>query len=167
MRKMGYEPGLVRYTSERELEGGKTHWLRPRIIGYVTVLCLMAGVFAYNIVTRTPLEMTVMRDRNSLFVETLDGGVENIYRIHIVNMDTRPHDFALTVERSGGCGNPRGYPLPHFEGSEDREITLRVYGPRDVLEAPSADLIFELIAEDMPSLRAASESRFLKPVDRQ
>jgi polyferredoxin len=29
MRKMGYEPGLVRYTSERELEGGKTHWLRP------------------------------------------------------------------------------------------------------------------------------------------
>ena len=28
MDKMGYEPGLIRYASERELAGDKTHWLR-------------------------------------------------------------------------------------------------------------------------------------------
>ena len=35
MHKMGYEPGLIRYTSENALEGKKTHWARPRVIGYL------------------------------------------------------------------------------------------------------------------------------------
>ena len=36
MDKMEYPQGLIRYTSEHELQGGTTHWLRPRIIGYVS-----------------------------------------------------------------------------------------------------------------------------------
>jgi polyferredoxin len=87
MRKMGYEPGLVRYTSERELEGGKTHWLRPADHRLHRHAHVMVSVFSYNVATRMPLEMTVIRDRNNLYVETGDGGVENIYRLHIVNMD--------------------------------------------------------------------------------
>jgi cytochrome c oxidase accessory protein FixG len=163
MRKMGYEPGLVRYTSERELEGGKTHWLRPRIIGYIVMLTLMVSVFSYNVATRVPLEMTVMRDRNNLYVETGNGGVENIYRLHIVNMDTRPHDFVLTVDGVDGA-EIRGLTRYQLEGSEDREITLRVWAEKSSLDAPSVDLNFELIAQDMPSLRAVAESRFMKPL---
>jgi cytochrome c oxidase accessory protein FixG len=163
MRKMGYEPGLVRYTSERELEGGKTHWLRPRIIGYIVMLTLMVSVFSYNVATRVPLEMTVMRDRNNLYVETGNGGVENIYRLHIVNMDTRPHDFVLTVDGVDGA-EIRGLTRYQLEGSEDREITLRVWAEKSSMDAPSVDLNFELVAQDMPSLRAVAESRFMKPL---
>jgi polyferredoxin len=50
-------------------------------MGYIVMLCVMVSVFSYNVATRIPLEMTVMRDRNNLYVETGDGGVENIYRL--------------------------------------------------------------------------------------
>ena len=58
MDKMSYPRGLIRYTSEDELEGRKTRWLRPRIIGYVLVLCVMVGVFWYNMFSRIPVELT-------------------------------------------------------------------------------------------------------------
>lgn len=163
MRKMGYEPGLVRYTSERELEGEKTHWLRPRIIGYIIMLSLMISVFSYNIVTRIPVEMVVMRDRNNLYVETADGGVENIYRLHIVNMDPQPHNYQLTVKGIEGA-EVSGATSFALGGGEDRDVTLRVRADTDSLSAPSTELTFEIVAEDMPSLRAASESRFMKPL---
>ncbi len=163
MRKMGYEPGLVRYTSERELEGGKTHWLRPRIIGYIVMLTVMVSVFSYNVVSRVPLEMTVIRDRNNLYVETADGGVENIYRLHIVNMDRNPHTFVLTIDGIEGA-SVKGTTRYAMLGSEDREVTLRVRADKAALTSPSTDLNFEIVAEDMPSLRAVSESRFMKPL---
>ena len=163
MRKMGYAPGLVRYTSERELEGGKTHWLRPRVIGYIVMLGVMVSVFSYNVISRIPLEMTVIRDRNTLFVETADGGVENIYRLSVVNMDPRPHTFTLTIDGVPGAVimGPARFDLA---GSEVREINLRVHADSEALVEPSTALRFEIVAEDMPSLRAASESRFMKPL---
>jgi len=163
MRKMGYPPGLVRYTSERELEGGSTHWLRPRIIGYIVMLTIMVSVFSYNVLSRIPLEMTVIRDRNTLFVETDDGGVDNIYRLHIVNMDPRPHEFRLTIDGVPGA-QVRGDTRYRLDGGEDREVTLRVRAPLAELDAPSTDLVFEIVATDMPSLRAVSESRFMRPL---
>jgi tRNA threonylcarbamoyladenosine modification (KEOPS) complex Pcc1 subunit len=32
------------------------------------------------------------------------------------------------------------------------------------LSTPNAELVFEIVAEDMPSLRAVHESRFMKPL---
>lgn len=163
MRKMEYEPGLIRYTSERELDGGKTHWLRPRILGYAAILLIMTSVFTYNVVSRIPLELSVMRDRNNLYIETGDGGIENMYRLHIVNMDTKPHVFDLSIRGIEGA-EIRGITEYPMAGNEDRELALRVYVGPDALSAPSADIIFEVSARDMPSLRAARESRFLKPL---
>ena len=52
MEKMGYAPGLVRYTSEHELQGGKTHLLRPRLIGYAVVLLVMIGALVMALSAR-------------------------------------------------------------------------------------------------------------------
>lgn len=163
MQKMEYAPGLIRYTSERELSGGKTHWLRPRILGYGLALLAMLAFFNYEILTRVPLEMSVMRDRNALFVETSDGAVENIYRLHIVNMDTQNHEFVLEIDGiSGACivGESRFV----LAGSEDREINLRVRVDRSALSTPSSKLGFSLRALDKPSLQTRQESTFMRPI---
>jgi cytochrome c oxidase accessory protein FixG len=163
MRKMGYDPGLVRYTSENELEGGRTHWLRPRVLGYIAVLCVMVSVFSYNVATRIPLEMTVMRDRNTLYVENADGSVDNIYRINIVNMDPNPHQFSLSIDGIPGVEIIGGDRLD-LDGGEVREVSLRLRAPAEALDTGNTSVTFELVAEDMPSLRAAHESRFMKPL---
>jgi ferredoxin len=50
MDKMGYARGLISYTSEHQLQGGKTHLLRPRLIGYSAVLLVMIGALVVALV---------------------------------------------------------------------------------------------------------------------
>ncbi len=163
MDKMEYPRGLIRYTSEHELEGGKTHWLRPRIIGYVVVLCLMVGVFWYNILSRIPLELTVIRDRNQLYTTTDSGAIDNIYTLRLVNMHPEDHEFEISISGIDGAeiiGDTR-YRL---DGGEVRSISLRVRAEPQMLNKPSTELDFMAVSSDLPSLQASSESRFMKPL---
>jgi len=163
MDKMDYPRGLIRYTSEHELEGKTTHWLRPRIIGYVVVLALMLGVFSYNIIGRTPLELTVIRDRNQLYVETDSGHIENIYRLQLVNMDKEMHEFEIGIEGLEGA-EIVGDTLHTLEGGEVSSISLRVRIAPSALDKPSSEFLFEVRATDRPTLETSSESRFLRPM---
>jgi cytochrome c oxidase accessory protein FixG len=163
MDKMEYPRGLIRYTSEHALEGGHTHWLRPRIIGYVVVLALMVGLFWYNILSRVPLELTVIRDRNQLYTTTDTGAVENIYTLQLVNMHPDGHEFTISISGIEGA-SIIGDTRYRVSGGEVRSITLRVRAEPEALDKPSTELDFEAVAGDLPSLRARSESRFMKPL---
>ena len=163
MEKMEYPRGLIRYTSEHELDGGTTHWLRPRIIGYVVVLCLMTGVFWYNVVSRIPLELTIIRDRNQLYITTDSGAIDNIYTLQLVNMDRDMHEFDISI--SGITGAQLIGTTSHtLNGGEVRSISLRVRVEPGALATPNTRLDFQAIATDLPSLQASSESRFMKPL---
>jgi len=163
MDKMQYPRGLIRYTSEQELKGGTTHWLRPRIIGYVIVLSPMAGVFWYNMLSRTPLELTVIRDRNQLYSTTDTGAIENIYSLHLVNMHPEEHEFEISITGIEGA-SIIGDTHYQVNGGEVRTITLRVRAEPGTLDKPSTELNFKAQATDLPSLQAGSESRFMKPL---
>ncbi|MBQ1557008.1 MAG: cytochrome c oxidase accessory protein CcoG, partial [Pseudomonas sp.] len=78
MDKLGYARGLVRDSSENELAGGKTHWLRPRLIGYAAMLAVMIGAFTWALAERPLISLDVTRDRG-LFRENALGQIENIY----------------------------------------------------------------------------------------
>ena len=163
MDKMEYSRGLIRYTSEHQLSGGKTHWIRPRIIGYLIVLSLMIGVFTYNVVGRIPLELTVIRDRNQLYVTTDSGKIDNIYTLQLVNMDKAMHEFTISVD---GLESPEiiGETLHTLNGGEVSAITLRLRVSPETLSRPSSAFNFDVRATDIPSLQVRSESRFLKPM---
>jgi len=163
MDKMSYPPGLIRYTSEHELDGGTTHWLRPRIIGYVVVLCIMVGIFWWNMLSRIPLELTAIRDRNQLYVTTDTGAIDNIYTLQLVNMDPAMHEFDISISGIEGA-SIIGETSHTLNGGEVRSITLRVRMDPKLLSKPSTELDFQAVASDMPSLRATSESRFMKPL---
>jgi polyferredoxin len=163
MDKMAYPRGLIRYTSEHELQGGTTHWLRPRIIGYVLVLCLMTGVFWYNIFSRVPLELTAIRDRNQLYLTTDTGAIENVYTLNLVNMDKDAHEFVISsygLEGAELIGEARH----ELDGGEVRAITVRVRIEPELLSKPSTEFDFKAQAVDQPSLQATAESRFMKPL---
>jgi cytochrome c oxidase accessory protein FixG len=163
MDKMAYPRGLIRYTSERELQGARTHWLRPRIIGYVAVLSVMVGVFWYTMLSRVPLELTAIRDRNHLFVTTDTGAIENIYTLQLVNMDREMHEFEISISGVEGASIV-GETLHTLDGGEVRSITLRVHAQPEQLELPNSELRFTAVATDTPALQVSTESRFMKPL---
>ena len=163
MDKMDYPRGLVRYTSEHELAGGTTHWLRPRIIGYVVVLCVMTGVFWYNMFSRIPLELTIIRDRNQLYVTTEAGAIDNIYTLQLVNMDPNMHEFRISVSGLEGA-EIIGETLHTLDGGEVRSISLRVRMEPEELGKPSTEFDFKAQATDNEALLIEHESRFVKPL---
>ncbi|MDH0625841.1 cytochrome c oxidase accessory protein CcoG [Pseudomonas chengduensis] len=96
MDKLGYARGLVRYSSENELAGGKTHWLRPRLIGYAAMLALMIGAFAWALAERPLISLDVTRDRG-LFRENALGQIENIYSLKIINKTQQARSYAIAL----------------------------------------------------------------------
>jgi cytochrome c oxidase accessory protein FixG len=101
MKKMGYPPGLIRYSTENAL---RNRWgfaqmlkrtLRPRVIVYTAILwavILGAGVALW---LRVPLKVDVIRDRGSLSREVEGGMVENVFRLQIMNASETPHVFHI------------------------------------------------------------------------
>jgi cytochrome c oxidase accessory protein FixG len=162
MDKMGYDPGLIRYTSERELAGDKTHWLRPRLIGYICVLAIMCGAFSWRIATRVPLEISVTRERGQLYVENALGEIENIYTLQILNMDETMHSYAIHIT---GLKNARliGADQVTLNGAEVRSLPLRIAAPREDFDRPSTGFQFIIEADDGSNWSASTESRFLIP----
>ncbi|MEZ5556625.1 cytochrome c oxidase accessory protein CcoG [Haliea sp.] len=163
MDKMSYPRGLISYTSEHQLQGGKTHWLRPRMIGYVLVLTVMVSLFSYRVISRVPLEMTVIRDRNELYVTTMDGNIENIYTLNLVNMEQSMHEFEIVVTGIDGA-EIIGDTLHTLDGGEVRSINLRVRVAPERLSRPSTEIEFTARATDRESLQVSSESRFMRPL---
>ncbi len=102
MERVDRPKGLIRYTTENALNGRHTHLLRPRLIGYGAVILILVGLFAGSLVTRVPLQVDVLRDRNQLYRVTGSGTIENSYRLEILNKAQSPHSYQLTLEGPEG-----------------------------------------------------------------
>lgn len=97
MDKMGYDKGLISFTSEHELAGGVTKIIRPKLIGYAVVLAIMSGLLIYDIASRVPLEVDIIRDRNSLDRETNEGLIENVYTLKVLNKSQTQQTYNITI----------------------------------------------------------------------
>ncbi|WP_394132181.1 cytochrome c oxidase accessory protein CcoG [Shewanella maritima] len=97
MERMGYEKGLISYTTENKLAGIKEKVLRPKLVGYGVVLTVMILLFIYASATISPVRMDVIRDRNALYRENMDGNVENTYTLKILNKTEYVNEYKLSV----------------------------------------------------------------------
>ncbi len=160
MDKMEYPRGLIRYTTENTLNGKPTHILRPRIFVYGGILLAIFIGVSIAISTRSLVQLDVIRDRNSLFRETGNGLIENVYRLRVMNIDNQPHVYDVTVTGIEG-----------LQLSQDREIEVE---PGSVMTLPvrlaadpqyllkrSMTITFQLTARNNPALTITEEARFL------
>ncbi|MDP2325337.1 MAG: cytochrome c oxidase accessory protein CcoG, partial [Gammaproteobacteria bacterium] len=85
MERVGYAPGLIRYATERELQGGTARAFRPRVLVYGGLLVVLAAGFAVTLFLRQPIGLDIIRDRNALYRVLPGGDVENVYSLRILN----------------------------------------------------------------------------------
>ncbi|HTO56624.1 MAG TPA: cytochrome c oxidase accessory protein CcoG, partial [Pseudomonadales bacterium] len=124
MRKVGYAPGLIRYTTDHQLEGRPTRLLRPRVIGYAAALSAMVVAFSVALFARNLVLIDVIRDRGELFHADRDA-IRNDYTLKIVNKTQQAQTFALTVTAGAG------HPAPRLEGPASVDAQ-----PGEVLSVP-------------------------------
>jgi cytochrome c oxidase accessory protein FixG len=163
MDRMGYPKGLIKYTTEHEMRGGKSHILRPRILIYATILLTIMSVFAYSFGQRSPLGLDVIRDRNRLYRETDEGKIENVYVLKILNMDDKAHAFRLHVDGIDDIELHTDTRKIRVDAGEVLELPVRLRAEEDELHERSTKVTFQLVASDDPQLHVREEARFLGP----
>lgn len=89
MRKLGRDPGLVRYDSLSGLAGGKRRFLRPRVFLYLFLMFLGLGVMAYSSMQLKPVSVSVTRMTGTPFFVT-DDNIRNQFQLRLINKRNAP-----------------------------------------------------------------------------
>jgi cytochrome c oxidase accessory protein FixG len=163
MDKMGYEKGLIKYTTEHAMKGGVTHVVRPRIIIYAVILLGIMAAFSWSFSQRISLGLDVIRDRNTLYRETNDGLIENVYILKILNMDDAAHQYDLSVSGIPGLTLHKDMAVIQVDSGGVLELPVRLRADEADLKVRSSNVVFELVATDDAALTAREEARFLGP----
>jgi polyferredoxin len=97
MDKVGMPRGLIRYTTQNALDGGRVRVLRPRILVYAALLVVLVAAWSWGVANRSPLIADVLRDRNALY--QLHGDrVDNSYTLKLVNKTDADQVYRVRIE---------------------------------------------------------------------
>ena len=170
MDKMGYERGLIRYSTENAIKSGMNpsqmvrRVFRPRVLVYLTILTLIIVGLLTTLYIRSPLKVDVIRDRGSLVHESKDGKIENVYRLQIMNTDEREHRY--TIKASGLPGLSVVLPEPVVVPSATtRSIPLILQLDPAGVKPGSHNIMLHIEDADQPSVRADEKSRFFCKIE--
>ncbi|MEY4624945.1 MAG: hypothetical protein RL061_470 [Pseudomonadota bacterium] len=133
MDKVGYDKGLIRYTSERAMlehmdnKSARHYIFRPRVMIYIGIMSVLMIAFVVSLFLRNPLRMDVMRDRGALAREIEGTKIENIYRLQIMNSSENPMRVKIQAT---------GLPNMHVLNSQGQEVGELVLNPSSNLLIP-------------------------------
>lgn len=162
MTKMNYPRGLIRYTTQHEMEGGKTEILRPRILLYGAILIALCGLFAWRLAARQPIGLEVLHDRNQLYREA-GGKIENVYLLKAINKDDVMHRYRVSVDGIDDVAlSEPGLVIEAASGAVVN-VPLAVRAAESALPSSSTPIHFRITAEDDPTLSVSTEAKFLGP----
>ena len=168
MEKMDYPKGLIRYSTEHAIAA---HWgwkeiighiVRPRVIIYSTILATICVAFVWGIATKATLRVDVIRDRAILAREVEGGLVENVYRLHVINVSEEPHRYAVSVS-----GLPDidmvGERILELPAAAARTFTVQVRVPPESGKRGSNQIFFDVKSLADEKVAVHEKAAFLQP----
>ena len=166
MDRMDYPRGLIRFTSDDQIETGVTHFLRLRPVGYMLAVIIMFSAFVYTIATRTPLSVDVIRDRGARLYRVSGQEIQNVYTVKINNMDQVPHSYKISV--SGDYPfKIKGYRPFVVDDGEVFTLPIRVAVDKKLLDTEKAMIQFTVEDTGDGELKAVEESSFIGPMQKK
>jgi len=163
MDKMEYSRGLIRYTTENSSQDKAKRIWRPRVIVYAIILSILCGSLFWHISQRVALDLDVIRDRNSLYRETRDGLIENVYILKILNMDDSAHRYELWADGIEQMKLVVDDADIDVAASSVSQLVVRIQADESFLKQRSVAIRFYLQAIDANHLSVSEEARFLGP----
>ena len=162
MDKMGYDRGLVRYTTEHALKHNEGHVIRPRIMVYGALLLVIICGTLWSMVNRVPLRADLIRDRNALYRELPGDVIENVYTLKITNMDNAPHQYELAALNNDQVEIDLADPLS-LAAEEVAAIIVRLRLPRSAGKGVQ-NIELELKSRDKPEISREITAKAMMPL---
>ena len=154
MEKVDLPKGLIRYDTENHMQakvkGGdeRFKFIRPRTIYYTIVIAIVSGIMLTALLNRSPLDITVLHDRNPLFVQLSSGSIRNGYVLKIQNKTHEHRTYQLTLNgienalidvKAAGDTNADNLYVP-----ADAVGTYHIYVSSDIEPSAPRDIVFTL-----------------------
>ena len=131
MDSLGWERGLVAYTSEQQADGGKpARLLRPKVIGYFLVLLVIVAALVWNVSHQQLFDLSVAQERQPLHVTLSDGRIQNSYEFKMNNKTGGPLELEFGIIGLEGAELDLGK-FSHIKLAPDQRLRLRAHIKHD------------------------------------
>lgn len=140
MDKVERPRGLIAYDTVRNLESAgqeriKPNFLRPRVVLYSAVIAVVGAIMLTALMLRPDLDVSVLHDRNPLYVKLSDGSIRNGYTVKLLSKAYEPRDFRVGVKGLPGAK----LAIVGYEKETDPAITV----PADALQSITAHVTLD------------------------
>ncbi|OHU87993.1 MULTISPECIES: cytochrome c oxidase accessory protein CcoG [Pseudoalteromonas] len=103
MDKFGYKKGLISFKSEQQMAGKQAKPMRLKLFGYAILTVAVIASMIVWLLLRTPLEVSVIRDRNALYRLDYQGIVENPYTLSVINKTQQTLSYNIALDGFDGA----------------------------------------------------------------
>jgi cytochrome c oxidase accessory protein FixG len=162
MSKLGRPTGLIAYDTDlninQRIEGKKPFYklVRMRTALYAGIIVVVGGIMVYTLATRDSEGISIIHDRNPMYVRLSDGAIRNAYTVRIVNKRLKYRDFIVSVDGLPSTlvdfvGLPPradGRQLVTVGPDQTKEVRIVVTDYSATPPPPSTSILFKLIDID-------------------
>ncbi|MTI00204.1 cytochrome c oxidase accessory protein CcoG [Roseibium sp. RKSG952] len=173
MTKIGKPTGLIGYDTDeniqRRIEGKEPVYeiVRPRTVIYAGIIVLVSAIMLYALLTRDFADISVLHDRNPVYVTQSDGSIRNGYTIRLSNKRNHERHFVLNVEGMpantridaiGASGNVANRPVIDVGPDTTREVRVTLTAPVWEKLPPSTPITFRITDSVMGEVVTANDN---------
>ncbi len=97
MTKLGRATGLIRYSSQRAIEEGRTRLIRARVIIYPLILLALATAFLVVLSGKGGADFVLLRERGLPFQTMGTGEIVNQMRVRLTNRSAVPAVYTIEL----------------------------------------------------------------------
>lgn len=138
MARIGRPTRLIAYDTDLNIkrrqrgEAPRFNIVRARTVLYAAIISLVGGIMLFALATRDDSGISVIHDRNPIFVRLADGGVRNGFTVRILNKSLVERTFGVSVAGLDGAdiqiigGDAMSAEAHQVTVGPDRTVELRV-----------------------------------------
>lgn len=102
MDSVGLEKGLIRFVSENGIKKRERFKWTRRVKAYTVLLVALLGVLVTLLVTRSDIDITILRQRGTTYQMQEGGIVVNIFEINLSNKTKEEYNITLGLDNEKG-----------------------------------------------------------------
>ena len=166
MDKVGKPRGLIRYASLDEMSGkpARKMYQHPRTLVYISIIAIAFAGIVYGLTHLGSMSLSVLPERQPLFVSMSDGSIQNRYTFKVLNKTEK--DIYVNVTATGGVEGQVliGAEAPRLtHQGRGTSFTIFVKAPGKNVKQEVTPIHFKVEGVDDPSVFAEYTSNFNGP----
>jgi polyferredoxin len=118
--------------------------------------------FVWGIANKASLRVDVIRDRATLAREVEGGLIENVYRLHVINVSEAPHRYSISVSGLPGI-DMTGERIVEVPAAAASRISVQVRVPPESGKKGSNQIFFDVKSLADEKIAVHEKASFLQP----